>query len=87
MVEFEVDMAYLLEDGELDRVVLHDENGEYPSMQFEPSRGTCKVRHSIVDEVGGGELDRWVCGECGHVWWSIEGVPSCCPNCGREVVE
>lgn len=50
-------------------------------------RGTCKVKHSIVDEVGGGELDRWVCGECGHIWWSIEDAPSCCPRCGREVVE
>ena len=42
MVEFEVDMACLLEDGELDRMVLHDENGEHPSMQFEPSRGECR---------------------------------------------
>ena len=37
MVEFDVDMEYLLEDGELDCVVLHDENGVMDDVVFVPS--------------------------------------------------
>ena len=37
MVEFEVDMAYLEEYGELDCVILHDENGEMESRKFVPA--------------------------------------------------
>ena len=29
MIEFDVNMGYLLEDGELDKVILNDENGEH----------------------------------------------------------
>ena len=34
MIEFDVDMGYLLEEGELDSVILNDENGEHESMTF-----------------------------------------------------
>ena len=34
MVEFDVDMGYLLEEQSLDRVVLNDENGEYEPIEF-----------------------------------------------------
>lgn len=34
MIEFDVDMGYLLEDGELDAVMLNDENGEHEPMTF-----------------------------------------------------
>lgn len=34
MVEFDVDMEYLLEDGELDCVILHDENGVMDDIKF-----------------------------------------------------
>lgn len=34
MIEFDVDMGYLLEEGELDYVVLNDENGEHEPMRF-----------------------------------------------------
>ena len=40
MVEFEVDMGYLEEAGELDCVILHDENGEMDAMKFVPERST-----------------------------------------------
>ena len=36
MVEFDVDMGYLKEYGELDYVILRDENGEMESMIFVP---------------------------------------------------
>jgi predicted RNA-binding Zn-ribbon protein involved in translation (DUF1610 family) len=34
MIEFDVDMGYLLECDELDKVVLNDEDGEYEPMEF-----------------------------------------------------
>lgn len=34
MIEFDVDMGYLLEDGEPDCVTLNDENGEFEPMTF-----------------------------------------------------
>lgn len=37
MVEFDVDMGYLKEYGELDGVILHDENGEMEPMIFVPA--------------------------------------------------
>lgn len=44
MIEFDVDMEYLLEEGELDCVVLNDENGEHEPMEFVPKlgSGTCE---------------------------------------------
>lgn len=93
MIEFEVDMACLLEEGELDRVVLHDENGEHQSMTFEPSRGTCHDSNKLFNV--------WQCSECGATMllmfddcgepsYSVDGVadvPNYCPNCGREVAQ
>lgn len=38
MIEFDVDMGYLLESGELGQVVLHDENGEYEDVVFAPKK-------------------------------------------------
>lgn len=38
MVEFDVDMEYLLEDGELDGVILNDENGVMEPMKFVPEK-------------------------------------------------
>lgn len=37
MIEFDVDMGYLLENGELDKVVLIDENGEHDPIEFTPA--------------------------------------------------
>lgn len=36
MIEFDVDMGYLLDYEELDKVVLNDENGEHEPMEFVP---------------------------------------------------
>lgn len=36
MVEFDVDMVYLEDEGELDEVVLFDENGELPNITYVP---------------------------------------------------
>lgn len=36
MIEFDVDMRYLEEAGELDYVILHDENGEMDDIRFVP---------------------------------------------------
>lgn len=38
MVEFDVDMEYLLEDDELDCVILNDENGVMEPMKFVPEK-------------------------------------------------
>lgn len=38
MVEFDVDMEYLLKDGELDGVILHDENGVMDDIKFVPEK-------------------------------------------------
>ena len=40
MIEFDVDMGYLLECDELDKVVLNDENGEHEPMEFAPIAAT-----------------------------------------------
>lgn len=40
MIEFDVDMSYLLECDELDKVVLNDENGEHEPMEFVPKDAT-----------------------------------------------
>lgn len=40
MVEFDVDMGYLLECDELDKVVLNDEDGEHEPMEFVPADAT-----------------------------------------------
>ena len=61
MVEFEVDMAYLEEYGELDCVILHDENGEMECMKFVPEK-TC---HNITAQEGGFLCDVCTFGDFG----------------------
>lgn len=81
MIEFDVDMGYLLEEGELDCVVLNDENGEHEPMEFRPSGGECEME----------ELERWDgsdphyrCKACGHEN-NEDYLPRFCPNCGKAV--
>ena len=57
MIEFDVDMGYLLEDGELDSVVLNDENGEHEPMRFIPDGETEEVAYSVSYE--GKRSDMW----------------------------
>lgn len=87
MIEFDVDMGYLLEEGELDRVVLNDENGEHEPMTFYPSGGECEwtlkerwPNRTGDDHVYGYETD------CGarHTWWP-DSLPNFCPTCGNKV--
>lgn len=65
MIEFDVDMGYLLEDGELDSVVLNDENGEYEPMRFIPDGETEEIAYSVTEEVAysvsyeGKRTDMW----------------------------
>ena len=91
MIEFDVDMGYLLEEGELDRVILNDENGEHEPMTFWPDRGgceklpqtsdtTCVVRRSGFEM----QFGYWRCSECGCE--NFEGAKYCM-NCGRKAVE
>ena len=48
-------------------------------------RETCTVKHDVVYGIRGAGIDQWVCSECDHMWWSIDGRPVCCPQCGCEV--
>lgn len=90
MIEFDVDMGYLLEEGELDRVVLNDENGEHEPMTFYPNGGECEVEcfDDGVDEGMDGEwfsyaLPTWYL-SCGH---EVKGTerPNYCVVCGKKV--
>ncbi len=46
-------------------------------------RGECRAEHAEDDTTG---LDRYICDECGTVWWMCD-TPVChCPRCGRRVV-
>ena len=91
MIEFDVDMGYLLEEEELDRVVLNDENGEHEPMEFRPSGGECELVYGENDH---GD-DGWWCRSCGG-WFAasfrhtgrnniIE--PRYCQQCGKEAVK
>ena len=71
MVEFDVDMGYLLEAGELDSVVLNDENGEHEPMVYVPER-TCR------------DMDGW-CSECAK--YLMNSGYAYCPHCGAKVTE
>lgn len=80
MIEFDVDMGYLLEDEELDRVVLNDENGEHEPMTFWPSVGECEMNPL---EWHGYPQVHYTCSECDA---SIQDThPNYCPCCGRRV--
>ena len=90
MIEFDVDMGYLLEAGELDRVVLNDENGEHEPMEFRPSGGECELEiKDNMDESEGTGAVWWECSSC-H--WQIEFFHTkwlknakFCPQCGRKI--
>lgn len=77
MIEFDVDMGYLLEAGELDCFVLNDENGEHESMEFVPKLGSWTCQDKSVNPL------RFECSECGGV--SLEIAPNFCPICGEKV--
>lgn len=85
MIEFDVDMAYLLEDDELDEVILNDENGEHEPMRFVRER-TCEM-YRYKNALG--FIDEWQCSECGADVSSIadDTPPNFCPQCGAKVVE
>ena len=84
MIEFDVDMGYLLDYDELDKVVLNDENGEHEPMEFVPKdaetvgAGTCR-RVFIKDWL-------WECSEC-HSRHDSGHLYNFCPNCGRRVIK
>ena len=90
MIEFDVDMGYLLEDDELDAVILNDENGERESMRFVRER-TCEKLPSYFEKsciVTRGDLTMkfgyWRCSECDCE--NFEGARYCMA-CGAKVVE
>lgn len=86
MIEFDVDMSYLIEEGELDGVVLNDENGEHEPMTFWPGGGECEleplpaivVTMNMLNEIG------WCkCSECGY---ATPDDSNYCQNCVRKAV-
>lgn len=90
MIEFDVDMGYLLEAGELDCVILNDENGEYEPMKFtsELGSGTCSVKKGDGFTAGW-----WVCQSCNTLFDMVGALacsgkekPNYCPGCGKKVV-
>ncbi len=89
MIEFDVDMGYLLEEGELDCVVLNDENGEHVPLEFVPQvgSGTCELidRGKFTPHH---DFHRVECSECGVLFWQSYGhLPAArfCPSCGKRV--
>ena len=91
MIELDVDMGYLLEAGELDCVILYDENSEYESMRFTPElgNGTCEMVTSGTPCEGNTDVACTCCGAynigeyydgSGH-----RAAPKFCPECGRTV--
>ena len=84
MIEFDVDMGYLLEEGELDCVVLNDENGEHEPIEFVPKLGggECEVE---LRESGWGGYTRH-CGNCGaDLDCDTRNKQNYCPKCGKAV--
>ena len=51
MIEFDVDMGYLLECDELDKVVLRDEDGEHEPMEFVPADATVGAGTLTAEQV------------------------------------
>ena len=89
MIEFDVDMGYLLEEGELDCVVLNDENGEHEPMTFYPNGGECEIDHErhcsncgvyVRDDavLVRKDLD-------GDTWTVVSKPINFCPNCGERI--
>ena len=90
MIEFDVDMGYLLEEGELDCVVLNDENGEHEPMEFRPSGGECEL-HDCEGSFSAVNRPVWRC-DCGAFMTQYTDAttyhkPRFCPNCGRKAME
>ncbi len=87
MIEFDVDMGYLLEDDELDCVILNDENGEHEPMEFVPKLGSGTCENANADGYG----FRFECSECGYsaivhnCAVRLDELPNYCPGCGRRV--
>lgn len=79
MIEFDVDMGYLLEEDELDCVVLNDENGEHGPMTFWPVGGECENESK----------DGFKCSKCGDAWLGGFNLGPIafkrCPSCGAKV--
>ena len=87
MIEFDVDMGYLLEEGELDCVVLNDENSEHEPIRFVRER-TCQ---NLIEEVDWTDYHDFECSEC-HASMRQNGnapggVFNHCPSCGAKVVD
>lgn len=55
MIEFDVDMEHLAEDGELDSIVLHDENGAMDDIVYVPTKN---------NEDGDQDMTWTCCGNC-----------------------
>ena len=83
MIEFDVDMGYLLEEGELDKVVLNDENGEHEPMMYWLGGGECEViSHYYYDDYDLHEFEL----SCGHSYTMHDDMPyPFCPICGKKV--
>ena len=98
MIEFDVDMGYLLEAGELDCVILNDENGEYEPMKFTPElgSGTCIVTHDFKCSNCGKQIgvvrncEMYETCDGRQAWKSLDhevcDIPNFCSNCGAKVV-
>lgn len=102
MIEFDVDMRYLLEAGELDYVILNDGNDEYEPMKFtsELGNGMCEPNWVLQFETQTQEFWRCECGNCGECFGVEErdlflggmtidkvDIPNYCPNCGVKMVD
>lgn len=99
MIEFDVDMNYLLECDELDKVVLNDENGEHEPMEFAPIAATTNPHGTCEGEIDTDSFEcrlTWFeCKGCGwsgvvdnvRAGYSFDGtdMPRHCPNCGKKI--
>lgn len=84
MIEFDVDMGYLLDEGGNPRtVVLNDENGDYGPMRFVRER-TCEMEND--GELPARKLPVWFCSECGSPTYN-DMMPFYCQYCGAKVVD
>lgn len=87
MIGFDVDMGYLLEAGELDCVIINDENGECEPMKFTPELGSgmCKLEPlSALDVTLNmlGQIEWGACSECGC---AVPMDARFCNECGKAV--
>lgn len=82
MIEFDVDMGYLLEDDELDCVILHDESGKHEPMEFVPKagNGTCEFELNT-------DMTAIRCDKCGYELPKGTDLKATrfCGGCGRRV--